>query len=123
MQSSNTTKYTVFAVAAVVGVAAATAAYMYLKSGNEEALPQENKEPEQEPVIAENDTPITGRYKSRSKNAASADQSGDFVDPNYDKNQFISKAAAYTRSQSVSEVSYLIAVALLKGGKTFHGKV
>ena len=46
MQSSNTTKYTVFAVAAVVGVAAATAAYMYLKSGDEKALPQDNEEPE-----------------------------------------------------------------------------
>ena len=42
MQSSDTSKYTVFAVAAVVGVAAATAAYLYLKSGDAKALPQEN---------------------------------------------------------------------------------
>ena len=46
-----------------------------------------------------------------------------FFDPAHDKNQFISKVSAEARSQSVSGVSYLIAVALPKGGKTFHGRV
>jgi hypothetical protein len=48
---------------------------------------------------------------------------GRFVDPSYEKNQFLSKIQASLRSENVSDVSYLIAMGLIKGGGTFHGKV
>ena len=35
----------------------------------------------------------------------------------------MSKIAANIRSSNVSEVSYLLTLGLIKGGKTFHGKV
>jgi hypothetical protein len=132
MNSTNATKYTVFAVAAVVGAAAAYTAYRYLRPGDSEAPPEDRQEPEQEPLGAgEDDTQPAGQDKaladlvdkSGSDEAGSAAPLEGFFDPNHGENQFVSKAAANTRSQAVSGVSYLIAVGLPKGGKTLHGRV
>ena len=46
-----------------------------------------------------------------------------FTDPNHEGNKFLSKKEAIFRSQIVSDVNYTIALGLLKGGKTFNGKV
>ena len=54
---------------------------------------------------------------------ANAPEFEGFVDPNYEKNQYLSKIAAEMRSSNVTNVSYLITLGLVKGGKTFNGKV
>jgi hypothetical protein len=45
------------------------------------------------------------------------------TDPNHDGNRFLTKKEAAFRSQIVSDVHYTIALGLLKGGKTFNGKI
>jgi hypothetical protein len=44
-------------------------------------------------------------------------------DPKYGKNCYLTKVEANTRSENVSDVSYMLTIALLKGGKTFMGNV
>ena len=54
------------------------------------------------------------------------DDDGDwqgFKDPNHEGNKFLSKIEAAFRSEIVSDVNYVIALGLLKGGKTFNGKI
>lgn len=44
-------------------------------------------------------------------------------DPAYDTNHYLSKIEAYYRGDLVSDVSYDLVLGLVKGGKTFNGKV
>ena len=46
-----------------------------------------------------------------------------FSDPDYATNHYLTKAEAQSRSTLVSEVNYTLALGLVKGGQTFHGKV
>jgi len=46
-----------------------------------------------------------------------------FTDPDFESNHYLTKTEAKSRSALVSEVNYLIALGLVKGGETFHGKV
>ena len=46
-----------------------------------------------------------------------------FEDPEYSSNKYLSKIEAENRSQVVSDVSYVLALGLIKGGTTFNGKV
>ena len=45
------------------------------------------------------------------------------MDPAYYSNKYLSKIEAYHRGDIVSDVSYQLVLGLLKGGKTFNGKV
>lgn len=46
-----------------------------------------------------------------------------FTDPGYDTNHYLTKVEAANRSALVSDVSYNIILGLVKGGKTYHGKI
>ena len=46
-----------------------------------------------------------------------------FVDPETDENWFLLKNEAQDRAKAVNDVSYKVAVSLMKGGGTYHGVV
>jgi len=46
-----------------------------------------------------------------------------FDDPSSKDNHYLSKVEAYSRSQYVSDVNYLLTLGFVKGGETFCGKV
>jgi hypothetical protein len=48
---------------------------------------------------------------------------GEFNDAEAREHKFISKADCEARSKAITDVNYTLALALLRGGKTFHGDV
>ena len=59
-------------------------------------------------------------------NASSANNSYDFiefVDPSKDEQKTLYKKEAIKRSRDISNVSYALAYALLRGGDNYHGQV
>ena len=46
-----------------------------------------------------------------------------FTDPNHSGQKFLTKKEAEFRSQIVSDVNYVISLGLLKGGKTYNGRI
>lgn len=46
-----------------------------------------------------------------------------FEDPDFGTNHYLTKVEAQSRSNLVSDVSYTLALGLVKGGETFSGKV
>jgi hypothetical protein len=46
-----------------------------------------------------------------------------FVDPEFEENQFLLKQDAVNRALAVRDVSYKLAVSLMSGGGSYHGTV
>src|SRR5688572_27101078 len=62
-------------------------------------------------------------YKSKPDQPNITIEEKGFTDANYEEQKNLYKTEAFIRSEIISEVNYKIALALLKGGESFHGQV
>jgi len=106
-------------VTALIVGAAAVGTYFYTKKGatqEEQTTPLENDfvKIEREEEKKEEEAAVEIAY---------APNWAGFTDPDFASNHYITKTEAKNRNSLVSDVNYLIALGLVKGGETFNGKV
>lgn len=61
-------------------------------------------------------------YKNKQSHQPALELEG-FTDPSADDNKKLLRTEAFHRSAMIGDVKYKIALSLLKGGESFHGKV
>ena len=117
-------KTKILAAGAAFLLTAGVAISGYLYSGRRAAAAEETKEAA--PSTPKADLPVV--EESKEEEVAPADVATcpnwlGIEDPDYSKQQYLSKIEAAARSELISDVNYVLSLGLVKGGQTFHGKV
>jgi hypothetical protein len=60
-------------------------------------------------------------FKNKSDQESESSSRLGVVDPAHDELRSLNRTEAFTRSRVLSNVSYKLALALLKGGESYHG--